>query len=1333
MFRVYNCLTSEHDWRLVVLAGLICLLASVAAISLFHRARASSGRLRMLWLALAGAAGGCGIWATHFIAMLAYEPNVPIAFGAGLTSLSLLVPIIVTFAGLAFAVNVPRRWAAPVGGAIVGIGIAGMHYTGMYALEVPGFVAWLGQLVFASVVIGIAFAAAAVTLAARLDDMRGTIAASVLLTLAIVLHHFIAMGAAIIIPNAGWAIPPLSLNEAALAIAVAGVAFGVLSISLVGAIADGFLAVRARQFDSARQELAEQSERKLRQQNIRLDAALNNMSQGLCMFDAAERIVVFNRRFLEMYRLSPEVVRPGCTLRELIQHRKEVGLLDQDPEEYYRGILDDVAKGHAKHWIVQRLDGRIVEAHNERMPDGGWVTTHEDVTERHNAEAQLHERKLQLDAALDNMIQGLLMFDAQARLILCNRRFLDMYNLPADAVTPGTTTLEELIRMVTPLRKQGPEPGPHAHQVAGDVAAGKQVNIITELRDGRFIAIENHPISGGRWVTTHEDITEKQRAEEQLREQKRRLDAALENMAQGLCKFDANGKLAVFNRRYVELYGLPPDAVKAGLTIRDLLELRRATGSFDGDVAQYDTELKVGLARGKPFTAVTKTRDGRTISVINRPMPDGGWVATHDDITEQQQAAEQLREQKLQLDTALNNMSQGLNMFDAAGRLVVCNQRYLEMYRLSADVVKPGCTVQDLVKARVASGTFFAAEPEEYTANLLQTMSRREAANAIMETTDGRCIAIVSQPSSDGSGWVVTHEDITERRRAEQERDRSRAFASTVIENVPATIIVKDARTLRYVLVNHAGEDYFGVSRQNLIGKTSHEVFPADIADLIESHDRQLLSTSEPLFVDEHPTKTPAGESRVVSTMRAPIRDQNGDMQFLLAVIEDRTHRKRAEAQIEHLKLHDPLTGLPNRTAFNECLSSTIEAAAKDGTSFALMSVDSDRFKEINDVFGHAIGDKLLNELARRLQQIAGGAFIARLGGDEFSVIATDGTQPAAAEALADRIITEVAEEFVIDGQHLRSSVSLGVAIYPADGTDAAALIANADAALYRAKAEGRSAYRFFEADMDERLRDRRVLQQDMQTAIDRNELMRHYRPQARIGGDVIGFEALLRWRHPTRGMIAPGSFISLAEESGLIVPMGEWILREACREAASWSNPLQIAINLSPVQFRHGDLPALVHTVLLETGLAPARLEFEITEGVLIGDFSRAVSILRRLKALGVRIAMDDFGTGYSSLSYLQSFPFDKIKIDQAFISNLEHNVQSATIIRAVIGLARGLAVPVVAEGVETKEQLAFLEREACDEVQGYLIGRPQPIEHYAELVGGLPPTKHQAFAAAG
>jgi predicted signal transduction protein with EAL and GGDEF domain len=332
---------------------------------------------------------------------------------------------------------------------------------------------------------------------------------------------------------------------------------------------------------------------------------------------------------------------------------------------------------------------------------------------------------------------------------------------------------------------------------------------------------------------------------------------------------------------------------------------------------------------------------------------------------------------------------------------------------------------------------------------------------------------------------------------------------------------------------------------------------------------------------------------------------------------------------------------------------------------------------------------------------------------------------------LAEALMAAFADEFTVDGHRLHVGLSIGVAIFPADGADVSSLLANANAALHRAKTGGRAAICFFEADMDQRLRERRALVHDLHSALERGELTVYYQPQARVDGEITGFEALVRWKHPVRGLIAPDVFIPAAEESGLILSIGEWVLREACREAASWPKLLNIGVNLSPVQFRHGDLPGLVHTVLLETGLSPGRLELEITESVLIDDFSRAIAILRRLKLLGVHIAMDDFGTGYSSLSNLQAFAFDRIKIDRSFISSLQSNRQSATIVRAVIALGRGLDLPVIAEGVETADQLAFLSSECCDEVQGLLVGRPLPIEAYAEAVGREPDREEVASVA--
>jgi diguanylate cyclase (GGDEF)-like protein/PAS domain S-box-containing protein len=560
---------------------------------------------------------------------------------------------------------------------------------------------------------------------------------------------------------------------------------------------------------------------------------------------------------------------------------------------------------------------------------------------------------------------------------------------------------------------------------------------------------------------------------------------------------------------------------------------------------------------------------------------------------------------------------------------------------------------------------------------------------------------------------------------------QAQTFLNTIVENVPATIFVRELPECRFVLVNRQVEKMLGVSRDQILGRTVSEVFPGPAARDIQDHDHTQLSSHEPVLFDEVPVPSHSQGTRITVATGLAIRDADDTPRYLVNVVQDITERKRAEAEVAHLAHHDPLTGLPNRAAFNAYLEKTIESAAAAHDSFAVLFIDLDRFKEVNDVFGHATGDGLLCEIAHRLQAASAGEFVARPGGDEFSIICTDGPQPTATEALAARIFNAIDGDIDIAGRNLRAGMSIGVAIYPADGTKSDVLLANADAALYRAKAEARGSIRFFEPAMDRHLRERRALQHDLRSAVSHGEIMLFYQPQASIDGKITGFEALVRWNHPTRGMVPPDEFIPLAEEGGLIISIGEWILREACREAASWPNPLRIAVNLSPVQFRHGDLPALVHTVLFETGLAANRLEVEITEGVLINDFARAVSILRRLKALGVRIAMDDFGTGYSSLSYLQSFPFDKIKIDQAFVANLDRSQQAAAIIRAVIGLGHGLDLPVVAEGVETKDQLAFLVRESCNEIQGYYIGRPGPIEVYAQLVGRAPAGEARALAS--
>jgi diguanylate cyclase (GGDEF)-like protein len=420
------------------------------------------------------------------------------------------------------------------------------------------------------------------------------------------------------------------------------------------------------------------------------------------------------------------------------------------------------------------------------------------------------------------------------------------------------------------------------------------------------------------------------------------------------------------------------------------------------------------------------------------------------------------------------------------------------------------------------------------------------------------------------------------------------------------------------------------------------------------------------------------------------------------------------------------LTGLPNRAVFTDHLARQVERAAAGDAPVAVLCIDLDGFKAVNDIHGHRAADELLAGVALRLRAVVrGNELVARLGGDEFAIVQQGGSQPTHAGLLSERVIAALEAPFQVAGQSARISASIGVAMFPTDAANPTDLIKNADMALYRAKAEGRGLTRFYEAAMDEALRQRRQLEADLRQAIGNGELAVHYQPLAELeSGAILGFEALLRWRHPQLGPISPEVFIGLAEESGLIIRLGEWVLREACAEAARWKPPLKLAVNLSPLQFLHDDLVGSVERVLAETGLESSRLDLEVTEGLLIKDAEGALATLERLKALGVRISMDDFGTGYSSLSYFRMFPFDKIKIDRSFVADMIANPQARAIIRSVIGLGRGLGVPVVAEGVETPEQLEALREEGCDQVQGYLIARPNPIGHFEGVVvdrGGI------------
>jgi diguanylate cyclase (GGDEF)-like protein len=547
-----------------------------------------------------------------------------------------------------------------------------------------------------------------------------------------------------------------------------------------------------------------------------------------------------------------------------------------------------------------------------------------------------------------------------------------------------------------------------------------------------------------------------------------------------------------------------------------------------------------------------------------------------------------LEDQQL-LHAVLDNMPHGVSMFDAEARLVFCNRRYVEMYDLSVELVKPGCSYQGLLAQRQRARTF-CGDADQHLAELKSKVAEGNTFANVVALDDGRAFSIVNKPLADG-GWLAIHEDVTERRRAEQ--------------------------------------------------------------------------------------------------------------------------------QIAHMARHDALTDLPNRVLLRERLEHELKRV-KRGEIVAMLCLDLDHFKSVNDTLGHPIGDELLKLVADRLRGCTREPdTIARLGGDEFAIIMTQLRQPSDAAVLARRIRSSISKPYQVDGHQIVSDISIGISIAPIDGSEPDHLLKNADMALYGAKADGRGTYRFFEADMDKRMKERRDLEMDLRQALATGEFELHYQPLVNLQtNEISAFEALLRWHHPSKGLISPADFVPIAEETGLIVSIGEWVLRTACKETANWPDHVKVAVNLSPAQLRTKNLVSLVKDALADCGMAPERLQLEITETMLMQNTFATLAMLHELRKLGVQIAMDDFGTGYSSLSYLRSFPFDKIKIDRSFIQDLANGAEPRAIVHAVAGLAKCLNMISTAEGVETQQQLDTLQAAGCTEMQGYLFSRAKPADEIVQLL---------------
>jgi diguanylate cyclase (GGDEF)-like protein len=699
---------------------------------------------------------------------------------------------------------------------------------------------------------------------------------------------------------------------------------------------------------------------------------------------------------------------------------------------------------------------------------------------------------------------------------------------------------------------------------------------------------------------------------DRLARENRVMEAALAHMVQGVAIFDADKRLLVSNARYAEIYDLPPHLLRRGTHFSDLVAFRLSHDFYAGErPAEYRPDRIQDALDVRD--SVHCFRDGRLIAVARRPMQNGGWVTTHEDITEREELHAELRKQhelvtkqqeelrlrNMQFHAAINNMTEGLCFFDGQQRLIISNDRFVEMYNLEPGSVYPGITLHEVIELRQKAGSFPAMTFEEYYAARNTVALSNAPSRTEVELTNGKIFEIHHRPMPDG-GWVATHEDITLRR--------------------------------------------------------------------------------------------------------------------------------QAEAKIAHMAHHDVLTDLPNRALLMERLGQAMKRVQR-GETVGLHLIDLDHFKAVNDTLGHPVGDKLLQLVGERLRGVVRGIdTVARTGGDEFAIAQMGLKQSGDAALLAERVIEALRAPYEIAGRQIVIGASVGIALAPADGESEDDLIRNADLALYRSKADGRCTYRFFEQGMDAGLQMRRALEADLRKGLIAGEFELHYQPIIRLpSGEITACEALPRWTHPQKGMIMPDIFIPLAEEAGLIVQLGEWVIREACRAATQWPDGIKVSVNLSLDQFRNSDLCSVVVGALASAGLAPERLELEITENVLLRSDDATLATFDRLHGIGVRIAIDDFGAGYSSLSYLQRFHFANLKIDPSFVRDVTDNATSRSIVRAIAAMASGLGMMSTAEGVESEEQKAILFAEGCSDMQGYLFSRPLPAAQLARLL------KHGAAPEAG
>ncbi|KAF7599050.1 MAG: hypothetical protein CGU29_09075 [Candidatus Dactylopiibacterium carminicum] len=853
-------------------------------------------------------------------------------------------------------------------------------------------------------------------------------------------------------------------------------------------------------------------------------------------------------------------------------------------------------------------------------------------------------------------------------------------------------------------------------------ADGREIHV----RDLRS-PMERHQghLSGLRGIFV--DITARKASEAALEDSEARFRGTFEQAAMGVCLCAVNGRYMRVNQRYCELTGYS----EVELLLRDFREITHAD-DLEANERLLDALILDNTERHSIEKRILR-RDGEliwvnlTISLVRSRRGSGQFMEVIEDITARKHAERELRESEARMRSILSAMREGVIMRDAEGVVIIANAAARRLYGLAPEAVFPPllepegysfvredgseCPVPELPGARAMVEGCSAAAVVGIVAENGQCSWVMARAEPLQRDTHTGLFPV-----------VLTLNDLTAQRRAEEEL----RLAATVFDNSVEAIMITDAG--RQILsVNKAFTVLTGHEPMSVSGQT-----PAILSSVrqgLNQYDRIWREAAmRGVWQGEVWQRRREGGEFPVWLSISVVRDRGGAIANFVAVFSDITERKANEARIAFLAHHDPLTSLPNRTLFQDRLEQALARCERNGGRLALLFLDLDRFKTINDSLGHLAGDRLLQAVAERLRHcVRDTDTICRQGGDEFIIVLPDVLDSEVSARVAEKILRRLAEPFEIDGNALGTSFSIGIAVYPNDGRQASVLMKNADTAMYHAKESGRNTYRFFTEAMNANALERLQVENQLRQALERSELLLHFQPQVELSsGRIVGGEALLRWQSEVLGFVPPGRFIPIAEESGLIVPIGRWVLWEACRQAKRWlvegQARVTVAVNISALQFRREDIVELVSQALAETGLPPSCLELELTESLLMEQAEDVLDTVQCLKNLGVRLSIDDFGTGYSSLSYLKRFAVDRLKIDQGFVRDMVEDPDDAAIVRSIIQLGRSLKLDVIAEGAESRTQVDFLISEGCREAQGYYFCPPVTPEVFAQMISSSP-----------